>query len=72
MRALTVPPVGQHLPEVEVVIRPDGIEVTIAIRIDKRTLVFGLWYHTVSITEVAITKTVLYIATIIIYALVTR
>ena len=46
--------------------------MTDPIRIDKRTLVFGLWYHTVGITEVAITKTVLYITTITIYALVTR
>ena len=70
MRALLVPAIGQHLSEVEVVIRPDRIEMTDPIRIDKRTLVFGLWYHTVGIAEVAITKTPLDITTLfVIYAL---
>ena len=64
MRTLVVPVVGQHLSEVDVVIRPDRIEVTDAIRIHERTLILALRYHTVSIAEVTVSITVFHITSI--------
>ena len=65
MRTLVVPVIGQHLSEVEVVIRPYRIEMADAISIHKRALILVLRYHTVSIAEVTIAVALLNITTII-------
>ena len=64
MRALLIPPIGQHLSEVEIVIGPDGIityRLGLSIRIG--TLVNGLRYRTVGVEEVTIFETLLHVAT---------
>ena len=65
MRTLVVPAIGQHLSEVEVVVRPDRI----VLRLRRRsvgTLLTRVWNDTFRIAEVTIAVAVFHIAIVLI------
>ena len=72
MRTLVVPVIGQHLTEVDIVIRPDGIEVGLFLRIHKQTLVRAFRNRTVCIAVVTVCKAILYVAAVCINTVNTR
>ena len=72
MRTLAVPVVGQHLSEVNVIVRPDGIEVSLFFRIHIQAHILGLRNDTVGITIVAVAITVFDIAIVQIDTIDTR